>query len=105
MPQGYEFTVEARNLGEDEAPVLLTQMEFMRRYREMSKMGGGMNFYGEMPEAYNVIVNMEHPLVKKFWESKDTTLLKNMADLALLGAGLLKGKDLTEFVKRSYGLL
>ena len=105
MPQGYEFSVEARNLGESEAPVLLTQTEFMRRYREMSKMSGGMNFYGEIPESYNVIVNMEHPLVKKFWESKDAALLKQMADLALLGAGLLKGKDLTEFVKRSYGLL
>ena len=105
MPQGYEFSVEARNLGESEAPVLLTQTEFMRRYREMSKMSGGMNFYGEIPESYNVIVNMEHPLVKKFWESKDADLLKQMADLALLGAGLLKGKDLTEFVKRSYGLL
>lgn len=105
MPEGYEFTVEARNLGEDELPVLLTQMEFMRRYREMSKMGGGMNFYGELPESYNVIINMEHPLVKKFWETKDTELLKQMADLALLGSGLLKGKDLTEFVKRSYNLL
>ncbi|MBQ0096194.1 MAG: molecular chaperone HtpG, partial [Bacteroidales bacterium] len=105
MPEGYEFTVEARNLGEGELPVLLTQMEFMRRYREMSKMGGGMNFYGELPESYNVIINMEHPLVKKFWETKDTGLLKQMADLALLGSGLLKGKDLTEFVKRSYNLL
>ena len=105
MPVGYEFTVEARNLGEDEVPVLLTQMEFMRRYREMSKMGGGMNFYGELPESYNVIINMEHPLVKKFWDTKDTALLKQMADLALLSSGLLKGKDLTEFVKRSYGLL
>ena len=105
MPEGYEFTVEARNLGEGELPVLLTQMEFMRRYREMSKMGGGMNFYGELPESYNVIINMEHPLVKKFWETKDTELLKQMADLALLSSGLLKGKDLTEFVKRSYNLL
>ena len=105
MPQGYEFSVEARNLSESEAPVLLTQMEFMRRYREMSKMGGGMNFYGELPQSYNVIVNMEHPLVRKFWETRDKALLKQMADLALLGAGLLKGKDLTDFVKRSYDLL
>ncbi|MCQ2166914.1 MAG: molecular chaperone HtpG, partial [Bacteroidales bacterium] len=105
MPEGYEFSVEARNLGEAEVPVLLTQTEFMRRYREMSKMGGGMNFYGELPESYNVIINMEHPLVKKFWENKDTELLKQMADLALLSTGLLKGKDLTEFVKRSYNLL
>ncbi|MBQ0084693.1 MAG: molecular chaperone HtpG, partial [Prevotella sp.] len=105
LPSGYEYSVEARNLGENEAPVLLTQTEFMRRYREMSKMGGGMNFYGQIPESYNVIVNMEHPLVKKFWENKDKELLKNMTDLALLGAGLLKGKDLTDFVKRSYEML
>ncbi|MCQ2155049.1 MAG: molecular chaperone HtpG [Bacteroidales bacterium] len=105
LPAGYEYTVEARNLGENEAPVLLTQTEFMRRYREMSKMGGGMNFYGQMPDSYNVIVNMEHPLVKRFWENKDKDLLKNMTDLALLGAGLLKGKDLTDFVNRSYNML
>jgi len=106
MPiEGCEFMVEAQNLGEQEAPLLLTQTEFMRRYRDMSKMGGGFNFYGQMPQSYNVIVNMENPLVKKFWETRDAALLKNIADLALLGAGLLKGKDLTEFVKRSYGLL
>ncbi len=105
LPEGYSFSVEAQNLGEQQPPVLLTQTEFMRRYREMSKMGGGMNFYGELPQSYNVIVNMENPLVKKFWDSKDTGILKQMTDLALLGAGLLKGKDLTEFVKRSYELL
>jgi len=106
MPiEGCEFMVDAQNLGENEAPLLLTQTEFMRRYRDMSKMGGGFNFYGQMPQSYNVIVNMENPLVKKFWESKDAALLKNISDLALLGAGLLKGKDLTEFVKRSYDLL
>ena len=105
LPAGYEYTVEARNLGENEVPVLLTQTEFMRRYREMSKMGGGMNFYGQMPDSYNVIVNMEHPLVKRFWGNKDKDLLKNMTDLALLGAGLLKGKDLTDFVNRSYNML
>ncbi len=103
--EGYEFVVEARNLGENEAPVLLTQTEFMRRYREMSKMGGGFNFYGQMPESYNVIVNMEHPLVKKFWESKDETLIKRLCSLALLGAGLLKGKELSDFIKNSYELL
>lgn len=105
LPQGYEFSVDAQNLGEDQPPVLLTQMEFMRRYREMSKMGGGMNFYGQMPESYNVIVNMENPLVKKFWDAKDSALLKQMTDLALLGAGLLKGKDLTDFIRNSWQLL
>ncbi len=105
LPSSYEYTVEARNLGEDAQPILLTQMEFMRRYREMSALGGGMNFYGQLPQAYNVLVNMQHPLVKKFWESKDTGLLKQLADLALLGAGLLKGKELVDFVSRSYSLL
>ncbi len=105
LPSAYEYTIEARNLGEDAQPILLTQMEFMRRYREMSALGGGMNFYGQLPQAYNVLVNMQHPLVKKFWESKDTGLLKQLADLALLGAGLLKGKELADFVSRSYSLL
>lgn len=105
LPSSYEYTVEARNLGEDAQPILLTQMEFMRRYREMSALGGGMNFYGNMPQAYNVIVNMQHPLVKKFWDGKDTELLKQLSDLALLGAGLLKGKELADFVSRSYSLL
>lgn len=105
LPSAYDYTIEACNLGEDAQPILLTQMEFMRRYREMSALGGGMNFYGQLPQAYNVLVNMQHPLVKKFWESKDTGLLKQLADLALLGAGLLKGKDLADFVSRSYSLL
>ena len=105
LPSVYDYTIEARNLGEDAQPILLTQMEFMRRYREMSALGGGMNFYGQLPQAYNVLVNMQHPLVKKFWESKDTGLLKQLADLALLGAGLLKGKELADFVSRSYSLL
>ena len=105
LPSAYDYTIEACNLGEDAQPILLTQMEFMRRYREMSALGGGMNFYGQLPQAYNVLVNMQHPLVKKFWESKDTGLLKQLADLALLGAGLLKGKELADFVSRSYSLL
>ena len=48
---------------------------------------------------------MQHPLVKKFWDGKDTELLKQLSDLALLGAGLLKGKELADFVSRSYSLL
>lgn len=97
--EGFEFIVDAQNLGEDQAPVLLTQTEFMRRYRDMSKMGGGFNFYGQMPQSYNVIVNMENPIVKKFWETKDAALIKQLCSLALLGAGLLKGKDLTDFIR------
>ena len=58
------------NLGEASAPILITQNEFMRRYREMSALGGGMNFYGSLPESYNITVNMEHPVVAKIWADK-----------------------------------
>lgn len=109
LPQGNEYVVEARNLGETAVPVLITQNEFMRRYREMSAMGGGMNFYGSIPESYNIIVNMQNPLVAKIWndraEEGDNDLLRQVVDLALLSNGMLKGKDLSDFVARSEKLL
>ena len=70
LPAGKDYYVVGDNLGADAAPILITQSEFMRRYREMSALGGGMNFYGEMPESYNITVNMENPLVAKIWEAK-----------------------------------
>ena len=70
LPAGKDYYVTGDNLGEDAAPILITQSEFMRRYREMSALGGGMNFYGEMPESYNITVNMQHPLVAKVWDAK-----------------------------------
>ena len=70
LPAGKDYYVTGDNLGADAAPILITQSEFMRRYREMSAMGGGMNFYGEMPESYNITVNMENPLVAKIWAAK-----------------------------------
>ena len=70
LPTGKDYFVTGDNLGADAAPILITQSEFMRRYREMSAMGGGMNFYGEMPESYNITVNMENPLVAKIWAAK-----------------------------------
>jgi molecular chaperone HtpG len=112
-----DYHVEPQNLGEDKAPVLITQSEFLRRYREMSILGGGMNFYGQMPEAYNIIVNMENPLIRKVWEAhkadggsvedfaKGNDLLKQLTDLALLGNGMLKGKALSDFITRSQSLL
>ena len=117
LPGGNDYVVEPRNLGEKEAPVLITQSEFLRRYREMSALGGGMNFYGEMPEAYNIIVNMENPLIHRIWEAhkadaasaedfaKGNELLKQVTDLALLGNGMLKGKALSDFISRSQNLL
>ena len=146
LPAGNEYYVQADNLGADAAPILITQSEFMRRYREMSAMGGGMNFYGEMPVIYNITVNMQNPLVARIMEAKTTEvapaavipdassdasddvkrtvteaqesaaashkadleafaggneILKQITDLALLANGMLKGKELSEFIVRS----
>ena len=113
LPKENEYHVQAENLGEHAAPILITQSEFMRRYREMSAMGGGMNFYGEMPAMYNITVNMENPLVGKIMtaaaDHKDNLeafageneVLKQITDLALLANGMLKGKDLSDFIARS----
>ncbi len=115
LPKDNEYLVQADNLGEHSAPVLITQSEFMRRYREMSAMGGGMNFYGEMPPMYNITVNMQNPLVAKIMDAKPSGVekteletfassneaLRQIADLALLANGMLKGKDLSDFIARS----
>ena len=115
LPKENQYFVQADNLGEDGMPILITQSEFMRRYREMSAMGGGMNFYGEMPPMYNITVNMQNPLVAKILAAKPADLhkeeladfasgnemLKQVVDLALLANGMLKGKDLSDFIARS----
>ncbi len=167
----YNIVFEA--LDESEAPVLLTQSEFMRRMKDMSQIGGGMNFYGELPDSYNLVVNPNHPLVIKIYEDlmaekgdqlkandeerkpikeevdfmegeqvkkkdeeisqveKDdlekrrkelseiekkrsdmlqeygsgNKLVKQLIDLALLANNMLKGEELSTFVKRSVELL
>ena len=113
LPRDNEYHVHADNLGADAAPILITQSEFMRRYREMSAMGGGMNFYGEMPAMYNITVNMENPLVGRIMEAAasrkddleafagENDMLRQITDLALLANGMLKGKDLSDFIARS----
>lgn len=63
LPKDNDYFVEADNLGESAAPVIITRNEFMRRYREMSAMGGGMNFYGSIPESFNITVNLENPVM------------------------------------------
>ena len=113
LPKENEYQVEADNLGENAAPILITRNEFMRRYREMSSFGGGMNFYGEMPEAFDIKVNLENPVMAKIVsglkENKEkieeyaegSELLKQVTDLALLANGMLKGKALADFIARS----
>ncbi|MCI1779730.1 MAG: molecular chaperone HtpG [Bacteroidales bacterium] len=173
LPEGAEYNVKIENLGADAAPVLITQSEFMRRYRDMSALGGGLNFTGEMPASYNVELNYENEIIKKVLAEKDneagaelsginkktselaaqikeineknkdkkaeeisredrdkkdeinkeidecdlkrkdamnkfadkSVLLKQIADIALLSNGMLKGKALNDFISRSLDLL
>ena len=102
LPTEFDWTVEAENLGETGEPVLIVQNEFMRRYREMSAMGGGMNYFGSMPKHFTLKVNLEHPLVVKLRdENGGEDLLHQLTDLALLANGMLKGKPLADFIARS----
>jgi molecular chaperone HtpG len=105
LPKDVTFTVNFENMGAQQNPVMITQGEWMRRYREMSALGGGMNFMGSMPESYSLVVNFEHPLVQKIRESKDKNLISQVCDLALLANNLLKGESLNTFIKRSVDLL
>lgn len=105
------MNVEVTGLSPDEMPVTVTMDEFMRRMKDMSKMGGGgmMGFYGNLPDNYKVSVNGNHKLIKRMLETKDEETQKRLArqafDLALLSQGMLTGADLTAFVARSVELI
>ncbi len=105
-----KFTVQLESLEENDAPIQVTQSEFMRRYREMAQTsGGGMGFYGELPENYNLVVNINHPLIGRLLNETDSEkqkeLVHQLTDLALLGNGLLKGEALSRFLKRSVEMI
>lgn len=105
-----KFTVQLESLEESDAPMQVTQSEFMRRYREMAQTsGGGMGFYGELPESYNLVVNINHPLIGRVLNETDSEkqkeLVHQLTDLALLGNGLLKGEALSRFLKRSVEMI
>lgn len=74
LPSGANYSVVIENLGENDGALLITRSEFMRRYREMSALNGGMNFYNSLPESYNVTVNYQHPVIKKIIDEKNNTL-------------------------------
>lgn len=101
------YSVQMEALNSEEAPFIITQPEFMRRYKEMSMTGGGMMGFGDFPDSYNLIVNSNHPLMDKILNdtehSKD--IVNQALDLAKLSQNLLTGKDLTDFVKRSFEML
>jgi len=173
LPSGAHYNFAIENLDEKDGAILITQSEFMRRYREMSALNGGMNFYGSLPESYTVTINFKHPLISKILETKDKTLtsqienlsklivdpseklssindkiknlkaeeidtitkdekkvledsidkikgerkellslfgknndlIREVTDLALLSNGMLKGEDLSRFIKRSLALI
>jgi molecular chaperone HtpG len=98
--------VEVESLSSDELPVTITMEEWMRRMKDMARMGGGngMNFYGSLPDNYKVAINANHHLINKIItadEEHQLALARQAYDLALLSQGMLKGADLTAFVERS----
>jgi molecular chaperone HtpG len=104
------YSVDIEGLSPEEMPVTITMEEWMRRMKEMAQTGGGpMSFYGSLPDSYKVAINGNHPLVDKILkaenEESQVKLAKQAFDLALLSQGLLTGKDLTAFVKRSVELI
>lgn len=103
-----DMNVQVEALSTEDLPVSVTLDEFMRRMKDMAKTGGGMGFYGTLPDNYKVTVNGNHPLVKRIIESPEeeaSKLAKQAFDLALLSRGLLTGADLTSFVKRSVEMI
>lgn len=102
------FNVEFSDLGEDDAPIEIIQNEFMRRMKDMSAMGGGMQMWGSMPDSYTLMLNANNPVIASLIdknEDEQKDIVKRLYDLARLSKNLLKGKDLNEFVKRSFDKL
>ena len=103
------YTVQLEPMDSQAMPFMITQPEFMRRMKEMQQTGGGGMFGGNMPEMYNLIVNVNHPLVSQILETKtkkkQDRLIKQSVDLARLSQNLLKGEELTSFINRSFELI
>jgi molecular chaperone HtpG len=105
-----KYTVQFESLSETEPAMMVLQPEFMRRMKDMSALGGGgMNYFGEMPEHYNLVVNGNSAVIGKILletdEAKQSQAIRNIFDLALLSQNLLKGKELNDFVKRVTNLI
>lgn len=103
-----KFKVEFKSMSETDAPIIVTQPEFIRRMMEQQKMGGG-GFFGAFPETYNLLINANHNKVESLLSIKDesekTNKVKQLTDLALLSQGLLKGEELNSFIERSINLI
>ena len=104
------YNVQLEAMDSNASPFIITQPEFMRRMKEMSQSGGGGMFgMGNMPEMYNLVVNSNSDLATKILNTDDKSiqehLVKQALDLAKISQGLLKGADLTDFVKRSFEMI
>ncbi|WP_299163941.1 molecular chaperone HtpG [uncultured Eudoraea sp.] len=104
------YTVQLEAMDSEASPFIITEPEFMRRMKEMQQTGGGGMFgMGNMPEMYNLIVNINHPLVSEILGTKTAKkrdrLINQSLDLARLSKGLLKGEELTKFISRSYEMI
>jgi molecular chaperone HtpG len=103
------MNVEVEGLNPEELPVTITMEEFMRRMKDMAKTGGGMGFYGSFPDSYKVAINGNHAVIDKILNAEDENaqlkIAKQAFDLAMLSQGMLSGKELTEFVKRSVEMI
>ena len=104
------YTVQLEAMDSDASPFVITEPEFMRRMKEMQRTGGGGMFgMGNMPEMYNLVVNTNHELVYEILNTKTAKkkerLINQSLDLARLSKGLLKGEELTNFIKRSYEII
>ena len=98
-----KFTVQFESMSDSEAPIIITQPEFIRRMMEQQRMGGG-GFYGAFPEMYNLTVNSNHPVVGSLLQKSDEdkqAVTKQLVDLALLAQGMLKGEALDQFIQRN----
>lgn len=103
------YAIIFESLSENDLPVMITQPEFMRRMKDMSKLGGGMDYMGNMPDSYNMVINSNHQLISEILNESDKekqeNLVKQVTDLARLSQNLLKGQELTDFIKRSIGMI
>jgi molecular chaperone HtpG len=105
-----QYTVMFESMSESSMPVQITRPEFMRRMKDMSMLGGGgMSYMGSLPDSFNLVVNSNHPLISKLNSEKEEEARKNMArqlvDIAKLSQNLLRGEELTSFIKRSIDIL
>jgi molecular chaperone HtpG len=109
VPESH-VTVEIKGLGSDTTPVIATRPEFMRRMKDMAAISGpGASFYANMPDEVTLTVNGNHAVIqnvlKEGDEARQKKLVRNLADLALLSQGLLKGNELTAFINRNVELM